>query len=294
MTDRIEGLWVALATPLDEAGEVDRAALATHAQNLLRRDCDGVVLFGTTGEGPSFTASERLEAAEALLAAGIPAPQIALGTGCPAIRDTVALTRGALALGITQALILPPYFFRDAPAQGLTDAFAAVLDGVAESRLRAWLYHIPQVSGVAVPPATVAALRARFGAVLAGVKDSSADFAQFRAFRAAAPDVSVVVGNEADIPRALGEGAAGTICGMANIVPDLVRRMFAPAAPVDAMQAAIAAVDGEFVSLLKAALAAATGEAGWRAVRPPLRAADAATGARIRARLSALATEAAA
>jgi len=195
--------------------------------------------------------------------------------------DTVALTRGALALGLTHALILPPFFFREASEDGLFDAYSAVLDQVGCERLRATLYHIPQVSGVAIPPALVARLRLRYGQLIAGVKESSLDFAQFLAFRKAAPEVAVVIGNEPDIARARAKGGTGTICGMANLVPALVRAMFTSPAPEAAMRAACRLLDGAFVALLKSALAVQTGEPSWRAVRPPLRAIDAARGAQI-------------
>ena len=116
-------------------------------------------------------------------------------------------------------LALPPYFYRDVTEDGLVDAYASLLDQVGDDRLRLTLYNIPQVSGVRVPPGVAARLRARYGRVVAGVKDSSADFAQFRGFRAAAPELAVSVGNEPDIGRALAEGGAGTICGMGNVAP---------------------------------------------------------------------------
>ena len=119
----MRGLWVAMATPLDAEGHVDHTLLARHGLWLLEQGCDGLVPFGTTGEGPSFSGAERIAAAEALLRAGVPAARIGLGTGCPAIPDTVAMTREALSLGMTHALILPPYFFRDADDQGIEDAF---------------------------------------------------------------------------------------------------------------------------------------------------------------------------
>ena len=68
-------------------------------------------------------------------------------------------------------------------------------------------------------------LRKRYGALVAGLKDSSGDFKQFQAFRAAAPELAITVGNETDITRAIAAGGAGTICGMANIVPGLVQAM---------------------------------------------------------------------
>ena len=289
MSDGISGLWVALATPLGADGLVDHGALVRHSRAMMDEGCVGLVPFGTTGEGTSFSAGERLGAVEALLKAGIAPGAICLGTGCPAITDTIAMTKGALALGLRHVLVLPPYFYRDADDQGIEEAFAAIVDGVGDERLRLNLYHIPQVAGVGVPAAAVGHLRARYGAVLAGVKDSSADFAQFRAFRAAAPDVPVVVGNEADIGRAVAEGGAGTICGMVNVAPGLVRAMFSDAAAAGPMKAAIALMQGPFVPTLRSILAAQSGDAGWLRCRAPLRAADVSVGQRIAAGLAALA-----
>lgn len=289
MHDVISGLWVAVATPLDASGAVDHDALVRHCKWLLANSCDGLALFGTTGEGTSFAGSEKLAAAEAVLQAGIPANQISLGTGCPAVPETVALTRGALALGLTHALILPPYFFRDATEQGLEDAFAATFDGVGSDRLRATLYHIPQVSGVAIPAAMLGRLRQRFGVLVAGVKDSTVtgDLKNFKEFRAAAPDCGCVVGLEVDIWRSLQLGGTGSINGMSNVVPRLVRAMFNHAsAETDMRSAANLLADMSFPAAVKSALAARTGDAAWRAMRPPLRPIDAAVGARIAAGLA--------
>jgi 4-hydroxy-tetrahydrodipicolinate synthase len=294
MTDTIHGLWVAMATPLAADGAVDHAMLVRHAKGLMDGGCDGVVPFGTTGEGTSFSAVERLAAAEAMLAGGIAPGRIALGVGCPAITDTIALTRAALGLGMHHVLMLPPYYYRDVDAPGIEDAFAAIIEGVADSRLRATLYNIPQVSGVPVPPEVAGRLRTRFGKAIAGVKDSTGVFDNFRAFRAAAPELAIVVGNEADIGRALADGGAGTICGMANIVPHLVRAMFTDVAAIGPMQAALSLMQAPFLPVLKSVLAAQTGDAGWSRVRPPLRSVDAAVGQRIAASLAQVAAHKAA
>ncbi len=286
MPDPITGLWAAATTPVGSAGAIDHAALARHAQRLLRWGCDGLVLFGSCGEGPSFSGAERLAAAEAVLRAGVAPARLALGTGCPAITDTVTLTKAMLGLGITRTLLLPPYYFAGVSPEGIEDAFAAVLDGVADARLSACLYHIPQVCGVPVPAQVLGRLRARYGATVSGVKDSSGDFAAFLAFRAAAPDVSALVGAEVLIARAMAAGGQGTICGMANLVPALIRRLLDGADVQAAIEKACAPVDS--IPMIKAVLAAITGEAIWRTVRPPLRTADAAEGARIAAMLESL------
>lgn len=286
MPEAITGLWAAAATPMDQAGAIDHSALVRHARRLLDGGCDGLVLFGSCGEGPSFSIAERLSAAEAVLGSGVAPERLALGTGCPAITDTVTLTRSTLALGITRVLLLPPYYFSDVSGEGIEDALAAVLDGVGDGRLSVCLYHIPQVCGVPVPPAVLGRLRARYGATVSGVKDSSGDFASFLAFRAAAPDVAALVGDETLIVRGLAAGGQGTICGMANLVPALLRTLLKDAGAQPLIEKACAPIDG--IPLLKAALAAMTGEAIWRTVRPPLRTADAADGARIAAMLDEL------
>ena len=290
MTDRIEGLWVALATPLGADGAIDTAEMARHAKALLAEGCDGIVLFGTTGEGTSFAASERIAATEALLRSGIAPGRLALGTGCPAITETVSLTRAARAIGLTHALMLPPYFYRDATDEGIADAFSAILDGLRDPGLRVTLYHIPQTSGVAVAPAVASTLRRRFGAVIAGVKDSSSDFAQFLAFRAAVPELSVLVGNEPDIGRALAEGGTGTICGMANLVPAMVRAMFTDPHAEAPLRAALASMPAPFLPVMKSTLAARTANPGWRRVRPPLTEASEAAGQEAAHALAALAS----
>ena len=274
MTEAIRGFWVASATPLTSDGSVDSMKLAAHAKQLFGKGIDGVVLFGTTGEGTSFNVGERVATVEALLKAGVSAERIGIGGGFPAISDSIALTRAVLGLGLRHVLLLPPYFDRNVTPAGIEDAFAAILDGIADDRLRASLYHIPQISGVAIPTHVAASLRKRYGKTVAGLKDSSGDFKQFQAFRAAAPELAVTVGNETDIARAIAAGGAGTICGMANIAPELVKAMIDGKDVEARMQAAVDIVvkSPSFLATLKAILAAQTGDAGWLRVRPPLRA----------------------
>ncbi len=121
-------------------------------------------------------------------------------------------------------------------------------------------------------PSVAASLRKRYGKVVAGLKDSSGDFKQFQAFRAARSELAITVGNEADIARAIAAGGAGTICGMANIAPELVKAMIDGKDVEARMQAAVDIVvkTPSFLATLKAILAAQTGDASWLRVRPPL------------------------
>src|SRR5690242_21928229 len=132
MTDAIRGFWVATPTPLTAEGTVDTARLADHALLLFGKGVNGVVLFGTTGEGTSFNVAERIATVEALLKAGIAANRIGIGGGFPAISDAIALSRAVLGLGIDQVLYLPPFFDRSVSPEGIEDAFAGIIDGVGD------------------------------------------------------------------------------------------------------------------------------------------------------------------
>ena len=288
MSEHITGLWAAMATPLNADGGVNEAGLVRHGLWLLENGCDGLVPFGTTGEGPSFSGTERLSATEALMKAGIPAAKLAPGTGTASIPDTIDITKAMLAIGVRQAMVLPPFYFRDVTADGIEAAFAAIIDGVGDNNLRVTAYHIPQVSGVPVPPKVLGSLRRRYGAVLAGVKDSSGDFDNTLAFLREAPGVGVLTGDETAVAKLLDAGGVGTICGMVNLVPHLVRAMFNGHAGTDAMKAACACLHAPFFGVLKATLAAQTKDAGWLRLRAPLTGVDIAVGQKVAAALAAI------
>jgi len=266
-------VWAAVPTPVARDGAVRVDLLAGLIRDLGAAGCDGVVPFGTTGEGPSFDRTERQSALEALVAAGIAPERMIVGTGCPALGETVALTRHAAGLGCAGALVLPPYFFRDATSDGLFAYVAALAERTADTRIPLWLYHIPQVAGIGFPVGTVRRLADAFPDRIAGVKDSTGDWTNTSALLAAAPALRILVGHEPHLPRAVAAGGGGTICGLVNIAPALIRALAdAPDPRLQARaEALVAAIsDGPFVALLKSVLATRSGERDWLNVRAPL------------------------
>ena len=269
----VTGLWCALLTPLDNGGGVDQARLARHASSLLAQGVDGVAPFGTTGEGPSFSLAEREAGLDALLTAGVPAARIVAATGCAALTETIALTRHGVEAHCAACLVLPPFFFKDVADDGLYEWYARVIEGVADARLRVLLYHIPQVSGVPLSVDLVARLAAAFPDVIAGVKDSAGVWANTAALLARVPRLAILAGHEPHLPRLVRAGGAGTICGVANVYPQLVRALLSPAVTA-ADEARIAtfldiAFRQPFLPAFKSIVAERTGDPGWLAVRPP-------------------------
>jgi len=270
----VHGLWCAMLTPLDRDGGVDPARFARHAHWLLAQGIDGVAPFGTTGEGQSFSTAERTEGIDALLAAGVAPERIVAATGAAALTETIALTQHGVRTGCAGCLVLPPFFWKDVSDDGLYSWYARVIEAVADPRLRLFLYHIPQVSGTALSVDLVARLATAFPGVIAGVKDSAGDWSHTSALLARVPHLAILVGHEPHLPRLLRAGGAGTICGVANVFPALVRALMSPGVTT-ADEARIAtfieiAFRQPFLAGFKSIVATRLGDPGWLAVRPPL------------------------
>jgi 4-hydroxy-tetrahydrodipicolinate synthase len=275
------GVWCAILTPLDIDGSPDHERLVAHVRRLLASGVDGIALFGTTGEGQSFSVAERLAGLEALLDAGVDPTKIIAGTGCAALPETIELTRHAVACGCAGALVLPPFFFKDVGDDGVYASYARVVDRVADARLRLFVYHIPQVTGVPIGDAAIARLAAQYPSVLAGVKDSECNLEHSLRLLASFPHLAIFVGFEPHLPATRAAGGAGTICGVANLYPRLIRRLFDRALEPDHRED-LARVE-RFIAVLeryplfaafKALQAELTGDEAWNALRPPLLALD--------------------
>lgn len=216
MHQPISGVFAAAVTPLKPSAATDLDAIPGLLEFLAKRGCHGALLLGTTGEGPSFSFDERVAIWRAA-AAGKPKDFILMaGTGTPSLVETVALNRTAFDLGYDAVVTLPPYFFRTASEDGLFAWFSQVItESVPENR---WLlgYHIPAVSGVALPASLLQRLNAAFPTRFGGLKDSSGDFESAKAYVAALPGKSVLVGNDKLMAPGLAAGAEGCITALAN------------------------------------------------------------------------------
>src|SRR5262249_60727500 len=139
--------------------------------------CDGLNVLGTTGEATSFSLDQRKAVMTAYAGAGLPLERLMVGTGAAALADALALTRHAAELGFAGALLLPPFYYKGVPDDGLFDFMAALVEGTAEQPIPIYLYHFPANSGLPWPVALIPPLRDPFGARIVGPKGSSGNIA---------------------------------------------------------------------------------------------------------------------
>jgi 4-hydroxy-tetrahydrodipicolinate synthase len=218
------GLSVALCTPFNEDRSIDLGRLVAHGRQSLADGCTSLTVFGTTGEGASLGLNERNRALGALVGAGIDArTQLVVGIAAASVEDAIAQGRTGLMLGCPSFLLAPPFYFKNPGDEGLFDWIAAVLMGLGPKASNVILYHIPQVTSVGLSVELIGRLKKAFPNQVKGVKDSSGDWSNTAALLKAHADLHILVGDERLLAKAMNLGASGTICGLANIAPDLMQ-----------------------------------------------------------------------
>jgi 4-hydroxy-tetrahydrodipicolinate synthase len=175
--------------------------------------------------------------------------------------------------------MLPPFYYKGVSDEGLYRSFAEIVERVGDARLRVYLYHIPPVSQVPISLALIERLLAAYPGAIAGVKDSSGDWANTKATldRFASRGFDVFAGSDSFLLANLRHGGRGCISATANVNPAAIHALYAGwrGADADARQARLDAVRATFqkfpmIPALKQAIAHWGDDPEWARVRPPL------------------------
>jgi 4-hydroxy-tetrahydrodipicolinate synthase len=271
------GVLVPVLTPFTPEGEPDAARFAAFCRWLLDEGADGLAVFGTTSEANSMSPQERMALLDHLIAAGIPAAKLMPGTGACAISDALALTRHALAHGCAGVLMLPPFYYKGMPDEGLYAFIAGVIDRIASPALKIYLYHIPPVAQVGWSLELVGRLIRAYPDTVVGLKDSSGDWQNTAALLERYPGFAVFPGSEVFLLAGLRKGAAGCITATGNINVRGIRRVWENwrGQEADALQAEITLLRQTMqaypmVPALKRVVAHFRNDPNWAFVRPPM------------------------
>ena len=275
MTLHVSGALPALATPLLGTDELDVSSFSALIEQALLDGAAGVLVAGSTGEGPLLEAAQRSRLVRAAVAAATGATVIACASG-PTVEDVVRDVGGLAEAGADLALVLAPSYYPLEPEE-LADAHLRVAERASIPTLA---YHIPQFTGSALTAETVAVLAGH--SAIVGMKDSSPDADRRASFvTAAGPEFSVMTGHAPTLRHALESGVAGSITAIANLRQRTVVALHAAVLAGDAATAArlqealarcvaeLQAVPGSMPAVVKAGLQL-NGIIAERWCRPPL------------------------
>ncbi len=275
--ERLAGVLSPVVTPFKDDLSPDPERFVQHCRWLLSQNVN-LAVFGTTSEANSLSVEEKISLLDQLVDAGIESSRLLSGTGHCALTDTVKLTAHAVSLGCAGMLMLPPFYYKDVSDDGLYRSFAEVIERVGSDDLRVYLYHIPPIAHVGIPPHLVERLVTQYPKTVVGIKDSSGDWDNTDALlQLGLDDFRVFAGSETFLLQNMRGGGAGCISATANINPAAIHELYEnwQSEKAETMQAGLDAVRSTvqkypMIPALKSIIGNLRGEAQWETVRPPL------------------------
>ncbi|HXY70526.1 MAG TPA: dihydrodipicolinate synthase family protein [Gemmatimonadales bacterium] len=210
--EALHGVLAPVTTPFDaQTGDVAPVVLRSTARELLARGLHGIVVSGSTGEGPLLDGEEQARLVEWLRDVVPEDRWLVAGTGAESTRATIRATERAAAAGADAALVRPPaYFGPSLSPAALVGHFLRVADA---SPIPLLVYNIPKHTHVMLQDGVLRSLAEHERVV--GFKDSSGDLKLLAAYRAAAPRLRALVGTGSLFYPALEMGADGGILAVA-------------------------------------------------------------------------------
>lgn len=272
------GVIAPLLTPFNDDLSIATDLYLEHAKAMLEQGCGALAPFGTTGEALSVGVDERIQAIRGLIDGGIDPALLIPGTGLSNIADTARLSRACMDMGCPAVMTLPPFYYKGVSEDGIYRYFAKLIDTIGEDA-RIFLYHIPPIAIVGIPPSVAVRLHEAFPRQIVGIKDSSGDWENTkRLFEI--DGLIVYPGSELPLLEALELGGPGCISATANYNARAIVRCAEMYASGDIetareAQAGLSRIrltiqDYGPIPAQKRLLAIQTGDERWANVRPPL------------------------
>ena len=214
---KIKGALAASLTAFNDDLSLDISKTLVHGKWLLDQGLDGVVFFGTTGEGNSLTVKEKKLFMDELHADSMTTEKVMLGTGSCSILDAVELSKHALEIGVKDCLVLPPFYYKNPSDDGLFAYFSELIQRLGSEDLRIQIYHFPAVSQIPISLPLISRLLKEYPTNITGIKDSGGDINNMLEMCKEFDDFDVYAGSETFFLPVLEAGGAGTITATGNI-----------------------------------------------------------------------------
>lgn len=213
MNMKARGMIPPMVTPVDGDQEINTETLRVFTDRLLQEGVHGLFPVGSTGEFPSLTRAQRTTVIETVAERADDRPVLA-GCGGTSLKAVQQYLADAAAVGASAGVVVTPYYM-ETTQEGLCQFYEQLGD---ESSLPIYLYNIPQLTGTKLSVDSVSRLAEH--PTIAGIKDSSGDFAYFVSLLETVPEsFGVLQGLPLLGIASLDHGADGIVGGPANVFP---------------------------------------------------------------------------
>lgn len=215
-------IMTAMVTPFGKDGNVDYELLKKLIDHLLSTGTDGILVSGTTGEGPTLTEEEKIELIEKTVEYVAGRVPVVAGTGSNNTKATIGYTNKVAKIdGVDAALVVVPYYNKPDQA-GMIAHFTAVADNVD---LPIVMYNIPGRTGVTMEVKTIAELSKHQNII--GIKDCTGIVNMAEIVANTPDDFLAFTGEDADALAARNVGAQGVISVASHLFGKEISQMYA-------------------------------------------------------------------
>lgn len=215
-------IMTAMVTPFGKNGNVDYELLKKLIGHLLSTGTDGILVSGTTGEGPTLTEEEKIELIEKTVEYVAGRVPVVAGTGSNNTKATIEYTNKVAEIdGVDAALVVVPYYNKPDQA-GMIAHFTAVADNVD---LPIVMYNIPGRTGVTMEVKTIAELSKHQNII--GIKDCTGIVNMAEIVANTPDDFLAFTGEDADALAARNVGAQGVISVASHLFGKEISQMYA-------------------------------------------------------------------
>lgn len=240
----IQGSIVALVTPMDNMGTVDKESLKKLLEYHIEQGTDAIVAVGTTGESATLNEDEHCDVIKSVVdnvAGRIP---VIAGTGANSTSEAILLTQRAKEVGADACLLVTPYYNK--PTQeGLFLHYEAIAEAVDIPQL---LYNVPGRTACDMLPDTIARLSAIDNIV--GVKEATGELDRLSKIRdLCGENFAIYSGDDASSCEFCLLGGNGSITVSGNVAPKTLHKMISAAIKGD--RAMAEALDQKLTGLHK-------------------------------------------
>lgn len=219
------GIIPPMLSSFDEDGEINEKGLREIIRFTLPH-VNGYYPIGTYGCGPFMSIEERKKVLEITLEEVNGKVPVVAHVGAAGTKPMVELAKHAKSAGAAGVGAIAPFYAPNLPEENLFSHFACLIDAVDEEEFPVFVYNNAHYSQNPITPKLLKRLAAHG---LRGCKDSSFDLVNFFLFQDAIsdyPDFNLIVGTEAIFMGAFDAGATGCICGMGNIFPEMLKKLY--------------------------------------------------------------------
>lgn len=209
-----QGSMVALVTPMNTDGSIDKKALHDLVEWHIAEKTDALIIAGTTGESPTLTTEEQVDLIATVVKQVAKRIPVIAGSGSNSTQHTIELTKDAKKAGADACLIVTPYYNK--PTQnGLFEHYKTVSEQVTIPII---LYNVPGRTACDLLPETVERL-AKLPNII-GIKEATGKLERVTEIKNHCPaNFAIYSGDDATALGAILNGAKGDISVTANVAP---------------------------------------------------------------------------